>query len=279
METSQNHFFKHLLADFSLKNWCDIEEAYFSELISLEKSRYYPNNPTKLNQYFEVIKKHLAGYLKTQNESQPIQSYQTLFKTIDASNTLIINFNYTDTLQKLYRNDIQDSRIIHLHGELENPENPMIFGYAATHEESRKLLDKNENEYLRNIKKHLYKRTSNEKKIADYLDKTGRLDISIFGHSCGLSDNLILKQLFCHNNVETIRTFYYENVECHFQAQVNVDRIMNDDDKFKKWIDFQTSHRMPQWNDSAEQIDAFDKYIRMFHNTQIRQRPIVPSSF
>ncbi len=269
----QNHFFKRLLTNLSLKNWCDIEEAYFSELISLDKIPYYQNNPAKLNQYFRTVKDHLSEYLKTQNESQPIQSYQTLFRTIDSSNTLIINFNYTNTLLELYKNDIQRSRIIHLHGELDNPDNPMIFGYAATHEESRKLLDKKENEYLRNIKKHLYKRTSNEKRIADYLDGTEKIDISIFGHSCGLSDNLILKQLFCHNNVQSIRTFYYENVESHFQTQVNVDRIMNDDDKFKKWIDFQTSHRMPQWNDSAEQIENFETYIIDLHKDQDNERP------
>ena len=42
-----------------------------------------------------------------------------------------------------YANSIKNSRLIHNHGELENEENPMIFGYATTCEESKKLLDRN----------------------------------------------------------------------------------------------------------------------------------------
>jgi len=232
-------------------------------------------NPLTLNSELEIIKLHLSEYLKTQEKTaSQIDSYKSFFSSIDSNQTVILNFNYTDTLKRLYSDSLKLSSIIHIHGELDNKTNPIVFGYAATDLESRALIDKKNNEYMRNIKKHLYKQAKNEAQLIKHLIVTKKIDVSILGHSCGLSDKLILSEILNHDNVSTIRTFYYENYENYFNTMVNIDRIMNDDAKFKnRIIDFNSSPRMPQIEDKELQISTFIKYVAELKNTQNAEKP------
>jgi len=255
-------FIQSLLLELKSNNWCDIENKYFELLNPITENSDFKGSPKKLNNEFEIIKNYLVDYLKTQEkEAKFIESYRKMFELIDSKETAILNFNYTNTLQNLYSNEIKESKVIHIHGELSNLKNPIVFGYAANDEESRELIDKGDNEYMRNIKKHLYKRTDNERKLTYYLKGTAEINVTILGHSCGLSDKLILNQILNNENVQSINIFYYEEYEHYFQTQVNIDRIMNDDDNFKKLTNFNSSHRMPQHNDTEQQQEAFIKYI------------------
>lgn len=271
----KNLFLKSLLKDFVLQNWCDIEEKYFDLLIKIKGTGAVYTDPFTLNGEFEILKSHLSDYLKEQEDrASAIESYSIMFQKLDLRDTLILNFNYTNTLQRFYSKSMKYSRIIHIHGETKDTVNPMVFGYAATNEDARKLIGKKENEYLRFIKKHLYKQSDNESLLLDYLKVTKQIDVSILGHSCGLSDNLILEQILNNENINSIRTFYYENYERYFQNQVNIDRIMNNDDRFTKLIvDFKSSHRMPQHNDSKSQSDDFIDYIENLRLKQDKERP------
>lgn len=262
-EDFKNDFIKYMLTrNIQTNNWCDIEYIYFSYLDPTNKISPYINSPKYLNYEFEIIKNHLASYLKAEEKKGTVIGiYKDFFNLIDSKETLILNFNYTDTLKRLYSNEINESKIIHIHGELSNPKNPIIFGYAADDKESRDWIDKKDNEYMRNIKKHLYKRTDNERKLTYYLKGTPEINVTILGHSCGLSDKLILNQILNNENVQSINIFYYEEYELYFQTQVNIDRIMNNDNNFKKLVDFNSSHRMPQHNDTNEQQEDFIKYI------------------
>jgi len=221
-----------------------------------------PNNGfgsiKKLNDEFEVIKKYLEAYLLEEfTKLKKMDSYALLFKLMNSKNTAILNFNYTDTVKKYLTLDLK-SQLIQIHGELNSEKNPIIFGYAANDEESRDLLDKEDNEYMRNIKKHNYKRTSSENQLIEYLDNTKEIDIHILGHSCGISDKLILNQVLNHKNVNSIRVYYYKGHESYFNAQVNIDRIMNNDKNFKKLVNFQECVEMPQYN---REVNGFDEYI------------------
>lgn len=253
-----NKFVGVLLVNIALKNWSDIEYSYFNELKSLS----FYSAPRVLNKQFDFVRKELINYLINQGVYiNAIDSYKRMFKLIDSKETTILNFNYTNTLKKLYSTEIKESKVIHIHGELSNPKNPIIFGYAANDEESRELIDKGDNEYMRNIKKHLYKRTENEKLLTTYLYGIESINVTILGHSCGLSDKLILNQILNHKNIKSINVFYFEEYEHYFQTQVNIDRIMNRDEHFTKLVDFNSSHRMPQHNDTPEQQKAFIDYI------------------
>ncbi len=262
-DTVKNYLLKNLIQNFFLKNWSDVEEMYFKQLNSIGNTNAPYQKPEPLNQQFEQIKGVLKQYLSEQeNKSLKIESYDTMFKALDSEDTLILNFNYTKTVERLYDNSLKRSKKIYFHGKLDSTTNPIVFGYAASHDESRKLIEKNNNEFMKNIKKHLYKRSENEALLTKYLKDHIHIDVSILGHSCGLSDKLILNQILTDENVETIRTFYFEKYENYFDTIVNIDRIMNDDDKFRKRIvDFNSSIRMPQHNDVQNQINDFKSHI------------------
>lgn len=264
-----NKLFKSFVENISRQNWCDIESVYFKELEkllypSLHKRNPY-KNPKELNIDFKYITSHLEAYLQKVYKDTPpssIASYSSLFKKLPESNTMILNFNYTQTIA-LYNSVISEKILInHIHGELNNVDNPIIFGFAANHVKSRELLQQGDKEFMRNIKKHCYKRTDKEDLLRKFLSRSYYINVIILGHSCGTSDQLILNQILNNNKVEKIWTLYYECYEHYFGIQVNMDLIMNNDENFKKLINMTESHRMPQWNDIPTQVEAFQDFIR-----------------
>lgn len=129
---------------------------------------------------------------------------------------------------------------------------------------------------MRNIKKHCYKRTKNQNKLISYLDTTKKIDVLILGHSCGISDKLILNQILNHENITSIRLFYHENHETYFETQVNIDRIMNNDRHFDKLHNFEESYKMPQFNDEIPTLSGFETYIVTLLNEQKRKKQSGP---
>jgi len=267
-----NLIMKTLLKDVALQNWCDIEQKYF-ELLS-HVARKGPNNYSSakaLNDDFELIKKELEEYLITQNNNNAIEGYKELLKCLMLGNSLILNFNYTNTIKQLYETEIRKRDVIHIHGELNNSENPMIFGYAANDAENASLIDKNDSEFLRNIKRFAYNKTRNESRLKEYLEKRTKIHVNILGHSIGISDNLILEQILNHKNVQSIRIFYYENYDSYFHSQTNMYRIMRNNDNFKKLINFQDSIRMPQISDSKEQNEKIKIFAQKITKEYIKE--------
>ncbi len=275
-----NDFIRGLIYDVALEDWCDIEAKYYKELKTLDNSPYYKEDPKKLNDQFYVIKKYLEQYLTTQKTDQSHESYRRFFELLDSSNTLIINFNYTDTLRSLYGDVLKLSKVVDLHGKLNNTLNPIIFGFAAPEKDLEFLRQKGNTEYMRNIKKHLYKQTSNEEIIQEFIAdqqlKGDKIEISIMGHSCGESDTLILNQLFSHPKISAIRIFYYEERECFYQTQLNIYRILDGHKNYDKLVSFNDSSRMPQYSDFIEQKEKFDKYITQMHRAQNARITISP---
>ncbi len=254
---TKNRLFERLFSQFLMLNWCDVEAIYFSELMKVgTQSRY--SNVKRLNFDFEIIRKYLEEYLLIEQQKQKeIKSYAELFRLLNSKSTMVLNFNYTNTVQ-YYLSKNKDTRLVHIHGQLENETNPIIFGYAADHLESRKLINNNDKEYMRYIKKHNYKRTNQELILSNYLESNQRIEVFIFGHSCGISDKLILNQIFNSKNVVKIRIFYHLNYEHFFETQVNIDRIMNDDSNFHKITNFQHCVPMPQRIESDNDLDFYN---------------------
>ena len=280
----RNKFIGKLLEMMYENNWCDIEAKYFEVLSSVGKNNDLYLKYSDLNKDFEFLRESLSKYLNTQIKiDRPIKSYENLFDILDSNETTILNFNYTKTVQKLYLKPTHKSKIVHIHGEIDNPRNPIVFGYAATHSESRKLMSEGNNEKMRYIKKNLYKRAENEYLLSSYLESTKNIDISIFGHSCGISDNLILNQIFNHENVNSISIYYHmhekidpQGEEHFFQTQVNIDRIMIEDEKFRELLtDQNRSARMPQIGDNELQIEEFTKFIHELKQKQTTEKDTI----
>lgn len=263
----KNPLISALFVSFSLNNWCDIEAKYFELLTTQDEESVYYNRPQLLNKHFEILKRYLEEYLGIEEQkAKALESYRSFFRKINNSNTLIVNFNYTHIIEDLYNAETSKCKLIHIHGEIDNVDNPIIFGYASLHEEARELLNKMKHEYMRNIKKHLYKRTDNEYKLTQYLEDHNTIHVSILGHSCGISDNLILNQILNHDKIDeknrSIWVSFYKDYEHYREILVNIDRIMNNNDRFRKLVvDYMNSDRMPQWDD--KQDDGFENIIKI----------------
>jgi hypothetical protein len=265
----KNKFIGSLIMTMKDKRWCDIENIYFKQLT---KNYHEPNiSPKELNTDFEDVKTFLSNYLvEEEKNANKINCYNKLFErfaNIQLLNheTLILNFNYTRVLEKLY-SDVIKCPILHIHGELENEKNPIIFGYAANQEEINTLLSHDDNEFLKNIKMYWYNKTNNKNKLNDFLKPSNvnspNVNVIILGHSIGLSDKLILNEIFNSESIFSIRIFFYENDSNYDNTQMNISRIMANHDKFGKIIkSCEDSHRMPQHNDNENQVQEFVKYL------------------
>ncbi|MBK8144484.1 MAG: hypothetical protein IPK62_05520 [Bacteroidetes bacterium] len=120
-----------------------------------------------------------------------------------------MNFNYTDTLT--LKDYSKEEDIIHIHGRVSDLiNNPIIFGYGdETDPTYQNIEDTGENFYLEHIKSFGYFRTNNYHRLLTYLD-SAQYSVSIVGHSCGLSDRVLLSEIFENPNCKSIEIFYHK---------------------------------------------------------------------
>lgn len=155
----------------------------------------------------------------------------------------ILNFNYTNTTELYYKQKHNKYNVqeVHIHGEINNDYNPIIFGFGdEIDEDYSKIENLDDNRYLENIKSTRYHETDNYKKLLEYID-SDYFQIFIFGHSCGLSDRTLLSTLFNHQNCVSIKPFYHRkkdgtdnysdlvrNISRHFKDKAALrDKVVN----------------------------------------------------
>jgi len=246
--TIKNKFLQNISDMNYLQNWVDIEEAYYNILkkcftLENEKSAKNNYNVKNLNSDFIEIRNLLETYLskKTNNRIGKIPQIldklnhiiqPNLFPEQDKINDkdiiLFLNFNYTNTeteyLEYFKYQIPQETSCIHIHGEINNPKNPIIFGYGDELDEDHKKIENiNNKNYLENEKSINYAKTPNYRNLLRFIDAYP-FNVYIMGHSCGKSDRTLLNSIFEHENCKTIKSFYYIN-----EKGINDqdDRIMN----------------------------------------------------
>jgi hypothetical protein len=155
---------------------------------------------------------------------------------------LYLNFNYTST-EKLYSNE--PNKIIHIHGELNDHNNPIIFGYGDNTDDRYKLIEqKNDKRYLKNMKSINYSKTSKYKEMLNFIN-LDKYQVYIMGHSCGISDKTLLNTLFEHENCLSIKVFYHnkrDGTDNHSDIASNISRNFNKKSLF--------GERLVPWSDS-----------------------------
>lgn len=145
---------------------------------------------------------------------------------------LLLNFNYTNTAEKLYvkSDHYPKCELIHIHGKLDDKNNPIIFGYGdEMHEDYKKIVDLNNNAYLENIKSIRYLETDNYRRLLGFID-SAPYQIYIMGHSCGNSDRTLLNTLFEHKNCLSIKPYYHQRED---GADNYIDIVQNISRDFK----------------------------------------------
>jgi hypothetical protein len=196
----------------------------------------------ELNKEFKAIKNRLEKYLTCIIENATIEKHQSIqdvfsshpkyeeiaiskqkyyrdengfpelinnFKQIPLHyETLILNFNYTKTAKKLYGKS--NYSVINIHGELNNSENQIIFGYGDELDDDYKKIEKlQDNDFLENIKSIQYYKTRNYRRLLKFIEWEP-YQVLVMGHSCGNSDRTLLNTLFEHENCVSLKVFYWQ---------------------------------------------------------------------
>lgn len=142
---------------------------------------------------------------------------------------MFLNFNYTETSSLYYIKKSIFSQN-HIHGELKKPES-VIFGYGDELDEYYKeIQNKNENEYLTNVKSIKYLESDNYRRLLSFIE-SAPFQVFVMGHSCGLSDRTLLNTIFEHKNCVSIKPFYHkkeDNTDNYLEIVQNISRNFND---------------------------------------------------
>jgi hypothetical protein len=228
------------ISETMYQNWVDIEETYYRELCNcLCGARL--DGIKQLNKEFAVIKKALEDYLNNISEISSKRVFQYFDKAIPIdekpiSNVLFLNFNYTRTINHYV--DRYDS-VINIHGDLKNPDNPIIFGYGdEVDEHSKEIENTKNNEYLWYMKTIEYIKTSCYKQLCTFIE-ADKYEIFIVGHSCGISDRTLLNKLFEDKHCQRIKIFYHkreDGTDNFNDILYNIYRIFNDKNAMRDMV-------------------------------------------
>ncbi len=237
-------FFETILQSIETKGWVDIENDYYQTLKNNIDSPRCDYNVIELNKQLSFLQNKLVEYLKTIETSElkndlkgeivknfnpadfSTEGKKRALRSIGLENyepaelsnkpykqqklrpkrTMLLSFNYTGTAKMYDGNNIE---LNFIHGDLEHPEN-IIFGYGDELDKNyQDILDKNNNEFLRNVKSVKYLETRHYHELLEFL-LSAPFQVLIMGHSCGNSDRTLLNTIFEHENCVSIKPFYHK---------------------------------------------------------------------
>ena len=237
-------FFGTILQSIETRGWVDIENDYYQLLKKCTENADYGYSVKELNDQLAFLQDKLIEYLRTIStnrhieelhnamieffdpadfstegkkkalenmglENTNLEEIQNNFeeqKKLRPERIMLLSFNYTATA-KMYGNFNLDFNYIH--GELEHPEN-IIFGYGDELDKDYKdILNRNDNELLKNNKSSRYLLTRHYHIMLEFL-MSAPFQVLIMGHSCGNSDRTLLNTIFEHENCVSIKPFYHK---------------------------------------------------------------------
>ena len=239
-------FFGTIIQSIETKGWVDIENDYYQLLKKCTGTTDCGYTVKELNEQLAYLQKKLVEYLSTIDVPETIGTINSAireniciedlsiegkalaktmgvieydtnsfddnrymderFSGMPPERTMLLCFNYTGTVKEYE----QYGGLIlnYIHGELEHPEH-IIFGYGdELDKDYQGILDKQDNELLKNVKSVKYLETRNYHKMLDFL-MAAPFQVLIMGHSCGNSDRTLLNTVFEHKNCVSIKPFYH----------------------------------------------------------------------
>lgn len=197
---SNNSLAVYLRQKQNLQHWIDIEN---------ELKEYSHRSKNELDEEFNALSTELVNYLssiKTSAFKKDSEAYSVI-KDNYATSALILDFNYTDSVEKILLSlGVSESEILNkhrkVHGSLK--ENNIIFGV----EDAAKI--KTEHIFLKKSYPRYYEPTDIRALIY------GAREVYFFGHSLGATDHHYFKDSFFHDlvegkgsNVRNIHLYYH----------------------------------------------------------------------
>ena len=262
-------FLKESIFKINTLNWVDLENDYFERLIKCKELRtgFNINHVNNINDEFDFLKMELESYLlRVQFGSKEGISTELLDifygkvnsrdiitcqigQNVLPTKILFLSFNYTNTIEKYINSFYIEGQvdINYIHGKLDFAENPIIFGFGD--EYNKNYLEFEElksNELLTHIKSFGYFNASNYHDLMKFLEDD-LFEVYSFGHSLGLSDRTMLKEVFENENCKSIRIFYHKNRKDYINKTYDISKhFTNKGIMRKKIVPFTRSFAMPQ---------------------------------
>jgi hypothetical protein len=162
---------------------------------------------------------------------------------IQMNEYLFLNFNYTDTISYLVQKSDIYSISMSIHGNIKKP-NDIIFGFGDENTNEYREIENSEDVFLENIKSFKYLKNNNYDKLMGFID-SDHYEVYLLGHSCSVTDRVLLKKIFESPNCITIKIIpkhgnYDERLENYNQILYNIARIFEDNGMMReKVIPFQ----------------------------------------
>ena len=270
INTSKSVLFRTIY-DASINSWVDVEQSYYDLLKKHFKSK---DEIIKINEDFEFIKNKLEEYLSTltmpELKRESLLQYTEQFfyginydevidvnknkHSIGTKNYYFLNFNYTDSLKQIldlsniyYRQPKINYDTNHIHGKLNSREEKIIFGYGDEMDSFyTQIQDLNDNEYLKNIKSFQYFQSQNYRNLLRFVN-SNEYQVCIYGHSCGLSDRVMLNEIFENDNCKSIKIYYYKNEKDYVNKTMEISRHFKDNNLMRqKIVNFKKEDIIPQ---------------------------------
>ena len=201
-----------------ISDWDELFDAYDVDVIDRSQSKV-----------------EIKNFVKSYQEQVAYMGIESIVKNefpkhfLLPDRIMLLNFNYTNTAD-LYLRKNERFVINHIHGNLNEPEG-VIFGYGDELDENyKKMSEKNDNEYLRNIKSVKYLESPNYRNLLEFIESSP-YQIIIMGHSCGNSDRTLLNTLFEHKNCVSIKPFYHkwsDGTDNYMELVQNISRNFTD---------------------------------------------------
>ena len=239
-----SRFFETILQSIETRGWVDIENDYYQLLKGCSENADCGYTVKELNEQLAYLQEKLVEYLSSigtnhhikelhdamieffdpadfstegrkkalENmglENTNLEDIQYNFeeqKKLRPERIMLLSFNYTATAKNHNNFNLEHN---YIHGELEHPKN-IIFGYGDELDRHyQDILDRNDNELLKNVKSVKYLETRHYHDMLEFL-MSAPFQVLIMGHSCGNSDRTLLNTVFEHENCVSIKPFYHK---------------------------------------------------------------------
>ena len=213
----KHNFIENIINNACQYKWADIEYQYFLALIDARNSSKKESEVVSLNDIFSTIKNSFIEYLNSLDYNSHNSSLSNIFyHLLDNKNNsdqiIFLNFNYTNSLLKYYEDYKNDSSIreVSIHGKLSDSSS-IIFGYGdESSAEYYDLEKENDNKFLDNFKSFHYIKSNSYRELFKSLKENKPWTVHIIGHSCGLCDKILLKEIFDNDDCESIHIYPYK---------------------------------------------------------------------
>lgn len=253
------------ILELSEVNWIDIEETYFDLVKESLSSKRNTTNIDELNEDLEQISEKLKEYLgeiEIEFKISDADAYVSQFYDIIAKEDIIekqqsdinpehiyfLNFNYTESLNVILEQsglEHNDITINQIHSSAFS-DKPIIFGFGDEMDEVYKRIEGlNDNKYFKFIKSFHYFKSNKYRELLRFLNSSN-FQVCIYGHSCGLSDRIMLNEIFEHKNCKSIKIYYYKDEE-YITKTMNISRHFNSNKEMReKIVNFNPKDIIPQ---------------------------------